>query len=802
METLLQDLRFGLRMLLRNPSFALIAIITLGIGIGANAALFSVINGVLLKSLPIKDADHVAFIWSNTARIPGNIPSSTLNYRDWKQMNHVFSGLAGRRPFVSNLSTGSDPERVTGERVTADYFTVLGVTPILGRDFQTGEDKIGGEPLVLLSKGLWERRFGGDRNIVGKVITLNGAKTTVVGVMPNDYRPNVEFWIPLPINYEGADRDFHDTTVLGRLAPGVTIAKAQAEMDTINNQLIKQYPDINTGWNLRVVPVHDSIVQNIKEVLLILFGAVCFVLLIACTNVANLMLARAASREREIAIRTALGAGRFRLIRQVLTESVLIAIAGGILGVFIAVWGTRFLISLNPQGIPLSGEVGLDFRVLGFTVVVSIISGMIFGIVPALQATKPDLNSTMKESGKSSTNARGGMIRNMLVVVEIALALVLLIGAGLLIKSFARLQDVDPGFNREKLLTFQVSLPAVHYTRPEQVTGFYKDTIQRVSTLPGVSSAAAISVAPLASQGPRYIFYTEGKPLPTASESPLASYRVVTPNYFETMGIPLVAGRTFTDADIRSSLQVIIVNKELANQMWPNENPIGKRMTVGVPLSLNDVTYQTVVGVVGDVKHTSLSGDTGMQMYQPFYQAPGLGMTLVLRGKLDPTNFLDSIRSTVRQIDPTLPLANVKTMDTIIYENVAPFRFNMFLLTLFAGVALVLTIIGVYGVMSYNVTQRTQEIGIRMALGAEPGEVRSMILKKGLILSLIGLAIGLVGSFAATWAMSSLLFGVSTTDPVTFVGVAIILTIVAMVACYIPARRATRVDPIIALRSE
>ena len=802
MDTLFQDLRFGLRMLLRNPSFALIAVITLGIGIGANAALFSVINGVLLKSLPIKDADHVAFIWSNTARIPGNIPSSTLNYRDWKQMNHVFSGLAGRRPFVSNLSTGRDPERVTGERVTADYFTVLSVTPILGRDFQTGEDKIGGEPLVLLSKGLWERRFGGDRNIVGQVITLNGAKTTVIGVMPNDYRPNVEFWIPLPINYEGADRDFHDTTVIGRLAPGVSIAKAQAEMDTINDQLIKQYPDINTGWNLRVVPIHESIVQNIREVLLILFGAVCFVLLIACTNVANLMLARAASREREIAIRTALGAGRFRLIRQVLTESFLIAIAGGVLGVFIAVWGTRFLISLNPQGIPLSNEIGLDLRVLGFTVLVSIVSGVVFGIVPALQATKPDLNSTMKESGKSSTNARGGMIRNMLVVVEIALALVLLIGAGLLIKSFARLQDVDPGFNREKLLTFQISLPAVHYSRPEQVTGFYKDTIQRVSTIPGVNSASAISVAPLASQGPRYIFYTEGKPLPTASESPIASYRVAAPNYFETMGIPLIAGRTFTDADIQSSLQVVIVNKELANQMWPDQNPIGKRMTVGVPLSLNDVRYQTVVGVVGDVKHTSLSGDTGMQMYQPFYQAPGLGMTLVLRGKLDPTNLLDSVRNTVREIDPTLPLANVKTMDTIIYENVAPFRFNMFLLTLFAGVALVLTIIGVYGVMNYNVTQRTQEIGIRMALGAEPGEVRAMILKKGLILSLIGLAIGLVGSFAATWAMSSLLFGVSTTDPATFAGVAVILTVVALIACYIPARRATLVDPVVALRNE
>jgi putative ABC transport system permease protein len=621
--------------------------------------------------------------------------------------------------------------------------------------------------------------------------------------MPNDYRPNVEFWIPLPINYEGADRDFHDTTVIGRLAPGITIAKAQAEMDTIKDQLIRQYPDINTGWDLRVVPVHDSIVQNIREVLLILFGAVCFVLLIACTNVANLMLARAASREREIAIRTALGAGRFRLIRQVLTESVLIAVFGGSLGILIAVWGTRFLISLNPQGIPLSGEVGLDYRVLGFTVLVSIVSGIIFGIVPALQATKPDLNSAMKESGKSSTNARGGMIRDMLVVVEIAMALVLLIGAGLLIKSFARLQDVDPGFNREKLLTFQISLPPVHYTKPDQITGFYKDTIQKVSTLPGVNSAAAISVAPLASSGSRFIFYTEGKPLPTASEAPIASHRVVSPNYFETMGIPLIAGRTFTEADTETSLRTIIVNRELAKQMWPDQDPIGKRMTVGVPLALTpQVNYATVVGVVGDVKHTSLSGDTGMQMYQPLSQAPGLTMTLVLRGKADPTNLLDSIRSTVREIDPTLPLANVKTMDTIIYENVAPFRFNMFLLTLFAGVALVLTIIGVYGVMSYTVSQRTQEIGIRMALGAEPGEVRSMIIKKGLLLSLIGLAIGLGGSFAATWAMSSLLYGVSTTDPATFAVVAVILTVVALIACYIPARRATMVDPMIALRSE
>jgi len=802
MDSLFHDIRFGFRTMLRNPGFAAIAILTLAIGIGANAALFSVIDGVLLKSLPIKDADRVMFVWETNPSISAStFATSTLNYRDWKEGNHSFSVIAGRRGFAANLVAGGEPERVIGERVTADYFTALGVDPIIGRSFQPGDDKLGAEPLVLLSRGLWQRRFGGDQNIIGQAITLNGQKCTVTGVMPNDYRPNIEFWTPLQINYDNADRYLHDTTVVARLAPGVSISQAQAEMNTILARMTQQYPEMLKGWGIQVVPMHDSIVQNIRLALLVLFGAVAFVLLIACTNVANLLLARAAVREREIAIRIALGAGRMRLIRQLLTESLLISVIGGGIGILIAIWGTNFLISLNPQGIPLSSTVGVDYRVLGFTFVVSVLAGLLFGIVPALQSTKLNLNETLKES-KSSGNARAGLIRSALVVSEITLALVLLIGAGLLIKSFSRLQDVDPGFNYDRMLTFQISLPPTLYSKPNQITGFFKNAVDRISALPGVKGAGAISQAPLAANGPRYIFYAEGRPLPAPNEAPLAAYRIVTPTYFQAMGIPLIAGRFFTEADDDKAQPVIIVSQSLAKQMWPGQDPIGKGMTVGVPLPGQPINFSKIIGVVGDVKHTSLSGDPDMQMYDPLLQSPSPSMAIVMRSAVDPISLADSARKTIAGLDPALPIANMKTMDTVVYESMAPFRFNMSLLTIFAGVALLLTIIGIYGVMSYSVSQRTREIGIRIALGAKPSSVRTMIIKQGLILAAIGLVFGLTGSFFAKWILSSLLFGISATDPTIFVGVALIIVVISALACYIPARRATRIDPMIALRYE
>jgi putative ABC transport system permease protein len=808
MEALIQDLRFGIRMLAKNPGFTLVAVITMALGIGANTALFSVVNGVLLKSLPFKEPDRLLFAFETNAKLASpTIPVSTLDYRDWKEQNQVFESMGARKLFTVSLTGVEQPEKIQGEKITADYFSTLGVEPILGRTFADDEVKPGGVKVSLLSHGLWQRRFGGSPDIVGRIVHLNGAPTTVVGIMPNDYRPNVELWLPLAINYDGADRDLKELIVVGRLAPGVNRQQAQTEMTTIAGRLAEQYPDFNTGWGVSLLPMHDAIVQNIRPALLILFGAVGFVLLIACSNVANLLLARAAAREREIAIRMAMGAGRLRLMRQILTESVLVSLIGGGLGVLIAMWGTAALISLNPQGIPRANEIGVDPKVLTFAVIASVVSGILFGLVPAVQTSRQNLNDVLKEGGKSLMgNARGRRVRSALVVVEVALALVLMTGAGLLIRGFSRLQSVDPGFNHQSILTLQLSLPEANYPKHQQQTAFLKDILERFSTLPGVSSAAAISQAPLAGGGPSYIFWAEGRPLPTPSEAPLASYRVISPDYFHTLNIPIVAGRAFTEADNLDALQVAIVNETFAGNMWPGEDPIGKRMTVGVPLAAEKVEWYTVVGVVGNVKHTALNGESGMQMYQPVaqaeFQSPARTMTYLLRTSVNPERLTESARSVVASVDSNVPISNVKTMDRIVYDSVSPFRFNMFLLGLFAAVALVLTIVGVYGVMNYAVTQRTREIGIRMALGADPGQVRALILRQGMMLSAIGLGIGVGASYGVTRLLASLLYGVSASDPMTFAAVALLLAVVALVACYVPARRATKVDPLVALRYE
>lgn len=810
MEALIQDLRYGIRLLVKNPAFTLIAVITMALGIGANTALFSVVNGVMLKSLPFKEPGRLFFALETNAKFPPpGVSASTLNYRDWKEQNRSFESLSARQGFVGNLTSSDQPEKIIGEKVTADYFATLGVMPLTGRTFTEAEDKPGGTPVILLSQGLWQRRFGSAANIVGQVIPVNGQSTTVIGVMPNDYRPNIEFWMPMALTYQNADRNLHNIQVIGRLAAGSSQEQAQTEMSTIAQRLVEQYPDANTGWGVAVVPFNDLVIINIRPALMILLAAVGFVLLIACANVANLLLARAASREKEIAIRLAMGASRGRLIRQVLTESVLIALIGGGVGVLIALWGTEALVSLNQQGIPRAGEIGVDGRVLGFALLISVVAGMLFGFVPALQASKSNLNETLKDGGKSAAgHARGHRIRGILVVVQVALAFVLLMGAGLLIKSFSKLQQVNVGFNREQLLTMQVSLPPAQYPRDADVSNFYKEAIHRLAVLPGVTSASAISQAPLASGGPQFVFAVEGRPLPTPSEAPITSYRNVMADYFQTMNIPLLKGRAFTEADDQNTLQVVVVNQIMADAMWPGEDPVGKRVTVGVPGPNEQPDWATVVGVVGNVKHTSLAGETGMQMYQPVAQSPflalslGRTMTFILRTQLEPASVAGSARGVFAGLNATLPVSNVKTMDTIIHDSVAPVRFNMFLLGLLAAIAILLTVIGVYGVMNYAVTQRTQEIGIRMALGAQPGQVRGLILKQGVVLSAAGLAIGIgTGLLLLKW-MSTLLFGVSATDPAIFIAVAAILALVSLMACYLPARKATKVDPIIALRHE
>jgi predicted permease len=810
METLFQDLRYGMRMLIRNPGFTAVAIITMALGLGANTALFSVVNGVMLKSLPFKDPDRLVFILETNAKFPPpGVSSSSLNYRDWKEQNRSFQMIAARQGYVANLTSSERPEKIQGEKVTWDYFPTLGVTPISGRTFTEEEDKPGARPVILLSQGLWQRRFGSDPNIIGQAIPINGQSATVIGIMPNDYRPNIELWAPLAIVYQNADRNLHNLQVIGRLAAGVSQAQAQTEMSAIAARLAGQYPEANTGWGVALVPFQDLIILNIRQALMILLAAVGFVLLIACANVANLLLARAASREKEIVIRLTLGASRGRLIRQVLTESILISLIGGLIGILIAVWCTQALIGLNPQGIPRAKEIGIDGRVLGFSLLIALGSGILFGLTPAWLATKPNLNETLKESGKSSAgNVRGHRLRAMLVIIQVALAFVLLVGAGLLIKSFSQLQQVNVGFNRERLLTMQISLPPAQYQAPPTLLNFYDEAVRQLSALPGVTSVGAISHVPLAGGGPQFVFAVEGRPIPTPAEAPIASYRVVTPDYFQTMGIPITKGRGFTGADDPNTLQVVLVNQKLVDVMWPGEDPIGKRLTVGVPLPNEQPDWATVVGVVGNVKHTSLAGETNMQMYHPVAQTPfltqGMGRTMnfVIRAGSTPESLIEPARKVFAGLNATLPVSNVKTMENIISESVAPFRFNMFLLGLFAATAMVLTMVGVYGVMNYAVTQKTQEIGIRMALGAQPGQVRALILKQGLKLSTAGLVIGLTGSFVLLRLMSSLLFGVSATDPAIFVGVGLGLALVTVLACYIPARKATKIDPLVALKYE
>lgn len=804
MSIILQDVRYALRLLVKQRGFSAVILITLALGIGANAAIFSVVSGVLLKSLPYKDPSRLLFAWEVNAQLPSpTIPASTLNYRDWKQQNKSFQGMAARRPTTANLETGDRADRILGEQITSDYFSVLGLAPIAGRDFGSQDDAIGADPVVLLSERLWKRSFAANRNIVGQTIKLNGKSTTVVGIMPDDYRPNIEYWTPFIIDYSKADRNLHEAQVVARLAPNATIQSAQAEMDIIAAGLAKEYPDLDGGWSVHLLSMHDSIVLNIKPALLILLGAVALVLLIACANVANLLLARAASREREIAIRMALGAGRLNLIRQILVESLILSLLGGALGAGIAAWGTELLIKLNPQGIPRSAEITTDWKVLGFALAVSIVTGLLFGLFPALHISRPNLQASLKDGGRSNTAGSGVLgLRNALVVAEIALSLVLMVAAGLALKSFSKLQQVDAGFNTRGTLTFQLFLPPAEYPKPANLDQFEKEAKAKLQELPGVESVAAASAVPLATGTAQYIFWPEGHPQPTPSDAPLARYQVVSDGYFGTMGIPLIQGREFNGFDTGESQQVVIVNKQLASSMWPGEDPIGKRLTVGVPLKGEQPDWAKVVGVVGNVRQATLSGDPGMAMYQAFSQGPSPAFNFIIRTKGDPSTLAEPARSAIAALNPAMPVSNIKTMEKIVYESVAPFRFNTYLLGLFAGLALVLAAVGVFGVINYSVSQRVQEIGIRMALGATTGDVSMMIVRQALTVSTAGLVIGLGGCFAVTRLMAGILFKVSATDATTMAVVVVLLVLVSLLASYLPARRATRVDPIKALRFE
>lgn len=800
------DLRYGLRMLVKNPGFTAVAVIALALGIGANTAIFSVVNTVLLRQLPYKDPERLVMVFEDSSKHghPRDTPT-VANYIDWRDQNQVFESIAAITDATFNLTGIGDPERILGYRVSASLFPMLGVSPQLGRFFTPDEDQAGANRVAIMSHSLWQRRFGGDPNIIGKALTLNGRSVTVVGIMPANFRFRTqedELWVPIAFSQEEQqNRSAHYLDVVARLKSGVTLSQSQAEMSAIAARLQQQYPDTNTDVGAEVVLLHEHMVGDIRPALLIFLGAVGLVLLIACVNVANLLLARAAVRQREIALRVALGASRWRLIRQFLTESILLGMLGGIVGLVLALAGLRLLTVIIPPDIPQIKNISIDPRVLGFTILISLLTGLIFGLAPAIQLSGFSPNETLKEGGHNPVAGRGNRIRGGLIVAEVAISVVLLIGAGLLINSFLRLRNVDPGFRSENLLTMRVSLPQAKYGEPAQRAAFYTELNRRLESVPGVSSSAVITHLPLYHQGGSTIVYIEGRPEPPPSQEPIITTRVISPKYFETMGIPLLSGRQLTDQDTDNSPNVTVISETMARRYWPGENPIGKRVAFGRPE--RDEEWFRIVGIARDVRQSDLITEIKPQMYVS-YQQTGffIPRDLVLKTDVDPLSLAATVRKTIWEIDKDQPVSNIRTMDQIASESVARQRFSMLLFAIFAGVALLLAAVGIYGVLSYSVAQRRGEFGIRMALGAQKRDVLKLTISKGLKLVLLGVVFGLVGAFALTRLMASLLFGIGATDPTTFAAISLVLVGVGLLASYIPARRATKVDPIVALRNK
>jgi putative ABC transport system permease protein len=803
METLFQDIRYGLRSLLKKPGFTL-TVIALALGIGANTAIFSVINGVLLRSLPYANPDRIVMLWEK-GLADRNLQNliSPGNFLDWQKQSTSFEQMAAVWDLRANLTGGNaEPEEIKVQFVSQPFFAALGVQPLVGRSFLPEEDTSGSELVIILSHELWQTRFGSDPEIIGKQATINGRQRTIVGVMPPGFHfldNKVRAWLPLAldpaINYRETTGRYLRS--VARLKPTVTIQQAQAELNGIAKQLEQAYPTKNVGWGINVIPIHEQVVGEIRPILIVLLAAVAFVLLIACANVANLLLSRAAARQKELALRAALGASRLRLIRQMLTESVLLALMGGLVGVALAYWGIHLLIGFGPDNIPRLSEITIDPRVLGFTFGISLLTGVLFGLIPALQASRPDLNDALKEGSRGSTGGRSGTFRNLFVIAEVSLALVLLIGAGLMIRSFARLQSVQTGFNPESVLTMRAQLPRKKYGEPHQIVDFFKQAQARIAALPGVQAVGAISYLPLAGLASRDSFKIPGQPPPAPGQEPGVEVRVITPTYFRAMGIPLLKGRLLDERDVKES-RVLLINETMAKKYFANQDPVGKQIEVMWDGSGPD----EIVGVVGDIREGALEKEPEPAIYWTHPREPYSGMALVVRTSGDAARFQTAIQKEIRAIDPEQPIADVRTMKEVISRSIARPRFNTLLLTIFAGVALVLASVGLYGVMNYSATQRTHEVGIRMALGATRTDIMRLVVGNGMLLTLIGIGIGVAASLGLTRVMASLLFGITATDVPTFLGVSFVLVAVALIANYIPARRATRVDPVIALRYE
>jgi len=817
-DEMFQDLRYGARMLLKQPGFTLVAVVTLALGIGANTAIFSVVNGVLLKSLPFPEAERLVTVSETSKEVP--VMSVAIpNYLDWRAQQTVFEDLAARMPAGGVLTGSGEPLRVIGRLVTASFFPTLGVKPHIGRFFTEEEDTPDAERMIVLSYGLWQRHFGGDSNLIGKTITYNSESWTVTGVTPANFdfygqvNLNNDFFIPLGSIANRPymrDRHSHPARVIARMKPGVTVEQALREMKSITARLQSQYPASNTGNSVEVTPLLDDYVGDVREALLVISGAVALVLLIVCANVANLLLARAGLRRKEIAIRLAMGAGRFTIVRQLLVESVMLALAGGAIGLLLAVWGVQFLIQLTPDSLPRTEDITIDPRVLGFTVFVTLLTGIVFGLAPALQASKVDLNLALKESGRQGSSGAGAKrLRGVLVVAEVAVSLVLLVGAGLLLKSFRQLTELDPGFDPSNVLTLRLRLPDAKYREPAQAIGFLREVSRRVATLPGVRHLSVASSFPLGGRASDDGYCVEGQPEPqTPGDWPVASSLSVDENFHQTLQIGLLAGRYLTDRDTADSPPVVLVDDAFVGRNFPNQDIVdglGKRLRFGG----DGEPWREIVGVVGHVRLNDLEQEGFAQIYRPWTQMNprslaefSRAMDLIVKTSVAPLSLVDPIKGEVQSIDKDQPLGNVQALESMLVRSVAPRRFNLLLLGIFALIALLLGAVGLYGVMSYAVTQRTREIGIRMALGAQRSDVLRLVVRQGMLLSSIGVLIGLAASFALTRLLKSLLFGVSTTDPAILIIISLLLTAVALLACYVPARRAMKVDPLVALRHE
>ena len=807
MNSILKDLRFALRGLRKHPAFTAIAIVTLALGIGGSTSIFTVVDAALLRGLPYKSPDRLYHLWEQTPQQAySKREFSYPDYQDYQQ-NNVFDGLAAYSGGGVILSGYGEAESLNAPRVSANFFSVLGVEPILGRTFQNGEDAQGGPRVTVLTYGLWQRRFGGDPGIIGRALTLNGDSFTVIGVLPSTFqfalRP-ADLWVPYqPTQNQLTRRFLHGTNLIGRLKDDKSDSEAQSEMDLIAARIEQQHNDSHAGVKARVVPLQEEVIGNVRPILMVLLAAVGFVLLIACANVASLLLTRSLSRQKEVAIRSALGASRLRVIRQLMTESMLLSLVGGVAGLVIAYWSVPALVSMLPQSqlnaMPFLKTLHLNAGVLAFSFGLSLLTGLIFGLAPAVQSSKLDLNEALKEGGRQTSIGSGHRLRSAMVVTEIALAVVLLIGAGLMMKSLLRLLQTNVGFKTENVLTMTVILPPAKYTQPNQQINFNDQLREHVQSLPGVSGAGTVNILPVNS-GNTTRFYIDGDPVPAPGKEVEANIRTVSDDYFKALGVPVLAGRAFDASDKPDSTSVVIIGKTIADRMFAGRDPIGKRLRY----SSFDGQPDLIVGVVGDVKITGLDEAVKPVLYYPFRQSASTFSNLVVRTNSDPTALAASIRSEVRNLEPDAAILNLRTMDEMIAQTPASFmrRFPALLISIFAGMALLLASIGIYGVVSYSVSQQTHYIGVRMALGARPSDILRMVLKQGLLLALLGVGIGVFAALGLMRLLRTLLYEVSTNDVSTFALVTGALFVVALLACYLPARRATKVDPLTALRYE